>query len=120
MVTRTPVDYRAHSYKMSLNNLTGMVRKIQSDYFAYSQLTEIWMGEWSRGRSKLIVQCDSIFPSAKTDPPTQVAVKVIRGGSSGMANDFEGLDMVSIMQAFLLCTHPSLEVATRGENLEPA
>jgi hypothetical protein len=85
---------------MSLNNLTGMVRKTQSYYFAYSGLTEIWKGEWSRGRSKLIVQCHSIFASAKTDPPAQVAIKVIRGGSSGMANDFEELDMVSIIQSF--------------------
>ncbi|KIM86393.1 hypothetical protein PILCRDRAFT_816348 [Piloderma croceum F 1598] len=82
MATGAPVDYCAHSYKMSLDNLTGMVRKIQSDYFAYSLLTEIWMGEWSRGRSKLIV-----------------AVKVIRGGSSGMTNDFEGLDMKLLREA---------------------
>ena len=83
-----------------------MVRKTQSDYFAYSQFTEIWKGEWSRGRSKLIVQCNTIFPSAKTDPPAQVAIKVIHGGFSSMANDFEALDMVSIIQAFRLYTHP--------------
>jgi hypothetical protein len=35
-----------------------------------------------------------------------------------MARDFEELDMVSFAQAFLLCTHLSPEVATRGNNLE--
>jgi hypothetical protein len=100
MVTRTPVDYRAHAYKLSLNDLTGMVKKTPPDYFAYSEHADVWKGEWSRERSKEIVQCSSIFPSVKTDPPSQVVVKVIHGGASDMANDFEELDMVSIIQTF--------------------
>ena len=45
MVTGAPVDYCAQSYNMSLYDLTGTIRKIQPNYFAYSQLTEIQMGE---------------------------------------------------------------------------
>jgi hypothetical protein len=63
MVTGAPPDYCAQS--MSLDDLTGTVRKIQPNYFAYSHLTEIWMGEWSRGHSKKLVQCDSILPSSQ-------------------------------------------------------
>lgn len=46
----------------TLSNLTGQVRKTQTNSFAYSQLTDIWMGEWSTTHSTL-----------------PVAVKVIRG-----------------------------------------
>ena len=41
----------------------------------------------------------------------QVAVKVIRGGSSNEAGDFKRLDKVSFAAAFLLC------VPTRSQNL---
>jgi hypothetical protein len=85
---------------LELNVLTGIVRKTQSSYFTCGPLSEIWVGEWSRGRSKSKVQCDSVFPPAKTDPLVQVAVKVIRGDASSMANDFTELDMVCFIQAF--------------------
>ena len=65
-----PGNYCAYSYMMPLHNLTGMVRKIQSSYFAYSQLTEIWMGEWSRIHSQQIVPWNSTLRASVKHWPT--------------------------------------------------
>ncbi|KIM86395.1 hypothetical protein PILCRDRAFT_816351 [Piloderma croceum F 1598] len=76
-----------------LNVLTGVVRKTQSSYFTCGPLSEIWVGEWSRGRSK-----------------SKVAVKVIRGDASSMANDFTELDMKLLQEARIWSklNHPNI------------
>jgi hypothetical protein len=105
---------------MPLNDLTGTVRTTQPCYFACGQLAEIWMAEYSRGRSKITVRAITTFPQSMTDPQAQVAVKMIRGRASSTTNDFERLDAVSALQAFLLFTHASLGIATGGKTLESA
>ena len=88
------------SLDLEFTVLSGSVNKTQSSYFAYSEHAEIYVGEWHRGRSKLTVQCDSIFSPTKTDPPVQVALKAIRVGASSRSKVLKEQDMVCLIQAF--------------------
>ena len=55
-------------YSSTPQDLTGQVKKTQTDYFAFGASAEIWLGEWLVGCSKRIVLSKCIaFPQSNTD-----------------------------------------------------